>query len=508
MKKIIMALFLVFVCTSQLGFAASRPNPANLELGEEQVIFYRMTVAESTDIDKVDGMAYYPAEKAVYLLELGSDYTLNANTTVVSESGFLAEPDHMFARTYLYDFEVEGEEGYILYRMVGELAMWDKNNNRFRFPSEIKEPYRFANFEIRGNRMVVLEYDFETYEISPFKVYELPNPLTGYSQPIEKLSYLNVIPYSYDLSADGQSVVVFGPSAASDQKNISEDMEIGTDVYLEILPIPTESIASGALSSPAESDGLPVQIKNYAKDQALLVRDMYTTEDHIVVLIHDELQDRSFIQRYTYGGKVVNQLETNSQTRRMTSGPDGSTLYLQKRYLENDERKEGFESGDFQLEIIRMNWGEEQEFKKATTTGRMQAMIAERTFGGRTIARFADKGFGLIKQIEEETGIVDYRAPLRSSATDVRLQIPYADLMARAGMGARDLVLIYQGQAIAIPFDLLLSADVNEMPCQDDATIEIHLQMDEEGNVSYTIELFVVDQVNAMTRVVHRKTIQ
>lgn len=55
---------------------------------------------------------------------------------------------------------------------------------------------------------------------------------------------------------------------------------------------------------------------------------------------------------------------------------------------------------------------------------------------------------------------------------------------------------------------MLLSADLSEMPCQDDATIEIHLSADDQGHVTYTIELFVVDQVNAMTKVVHRKTIQ
>ena len=46
------------------------------------------------------------------------------------------------------------------------------------------------------------------------------------------------------------------------------------------------------------------------------------------------------------------------------------------------------------------------------------------------------------------------------------------------------------------------------MPCQSDSTIEIILHTDEAGIVTYEVQLFVVEQVNAMTRVVHRKTIQ
>lgn len=56
-----------------------------------------------------------------------------------------------------------------------------------------------------------------------------------------------------------------------------------------------------------------------------------------------------------------------------------------------------------------MNWE-----KETTRPGGMRPVIVERTFGGQTLARLADKGFGLLKQVEEETGIVDYRAPLKA----------------------------------------------------------------------------------------------
>jgi hypothetical protein len=91
---------------------------------------------------------------------------------------------------------------------------------------------------------------------------------------------------------------------------------------------------------------------------------------------------------------------------------------------------------------------------------------------------------------------------------DVRLQIPYEDALAKAGLGARNLVLTYLGQEIAIPFERLMSVDLASMPCTDEATIEIHLQADEAGQVTISIDLFVVEQVDAMTRLVHRTSIQ
>jgi hypothetical protein len=34
------------------------------------------------------------------------------------------------------------------------------------------------------------------------------------------------------------------------------------------------------------------------------------------------------------------------------------------------------------------------------------------------------------------------------------------------------------------------------------------MQTDEAGNITYDVQLFVVEQVDGMTKVVHRKTIQ
>ena len=139
--------------------------------------------------------------------------------------------------------------------------------------------------------------------------------------------------------------------------------------------------------------------------------------------------------------------------------------------------------------------------------GRMQHIVRERTFGGRTIARFDDARFGLIAQ-RDESGLIDYRALIRSNANDVRLQIPYADLMTKITEGAQDLILSVRGQEIRISMTVFEGDWLAGMPCETEATFEIHLAVDEAGQTTYTIDFFVVEQLDEKTRLVHRKTVQ
>ena len=221
------------------------------------------------------------------------------------------------------------------------------------------------------------------------------------------------------------------------------------------------------------------------------IRDLYATEDYIVVLYRIEDKDRGYIQRYTYDGELIDGVETDFCIKDMTEGPNNSTIYIQ------DSVDSGY------VEVVQISWEDE------TRAGRPKSVISERSFGGKTIAEFRDAGFGLLKVVDSETGAVDYKAPLKSDKNDVRLRIPFADMQAKLEMGAKSLLINYQGQEIAIPMSAFDCADLlGGMPCQDDATVEILLTMDEAGNVKVVVQLFVVEQVNAMTRVVHRKTIQ
>lgn len=139
--------------------------------------------------------------------------------------------------------------------------------------------------------------------------------------------------------------------------------------------------------------------------------------------------------------------------------------------------------------------------------GRFHHLVAERTFGGRTIARFDDSRFGLIVQ-RDENGLIDYRAPLRSKVNDVRLRIPYGDLMTKITEGARDLILSYKGNEIRIPMTVFEGDWLAGMPAGTESTFEIHLLVDEMGQTTYTIDFFVVEQINEITRLVHRKPVQ
>ncbi len=146
-----------------------------------------------------------------------------------------------------------------------------------------------------------------------------------------------------------------------------------------------------------------------------------------------------------------------------------------------------------------------KEAKK--TAGRVHPLVSERTVGGRTIARFDDLRFGLIVQ-RDESGLVDYRVRLRSKVNDVRLQIPYADVMTKITKGARDLVMSYQGHEIRIPMSVFEGDWLAGMPCETESTFEIHLAVDEAGQTTYTIDFFVIEQINEKTRLVHRRTVQ
>ncbi len=212
---------------------------------------------------------------------------------------------------------------------------------------------------------------------------------------------------------------------------------------------------------------------------------------------------RGYVERYTYDGELVDSVVTNFGVKKMTEGPNGSTIYIQAKYPEeeNQERKR-FSA----LEVIQINWNGEGGLSQNNGP---RPVIQERTRAGYTIARFTDHQFGLLRVEEPETGIVDYSAPIRSNENLVKLQIPYCDIKAKMESGARNLMVEYQGQTLTFPMELFACDDMlAAMPCQSDATIEIIMQTDEAGNVTFEVQLFVVEQVNAMTKVVHRKTIQ
>ncbi|BES64661.1 hypothetical protein SANA_11000 [Gottschalkiaceae bacterium SANA] len=140
---------------------------------------------------------------------------------------------------------------------------------------------------------------------------------------------------------------------------------------------------------------------------------------------------------------------------------------------------------------------------------RPRAIICERTFTGQTLATFRDDAFGLLKVIDPETGVIDFRAPLRSEEKDVRVRISYADIQMKVDVGAKNLLIEYRGRAIQIPMITFECEELlSEMPTHEEAMIEIHLIEKEDGSLEKVIQLIVVEQVDEKTKLVHRMNVQ
>jgi hypothetical protein len=160
------------------------------------------------------------------------------------------------------------------------------------------------------------------------------------------------------------------------------------------------------------------------------------------------------------------------------------------------ERYSGVGHGYYKIE-----WG-------SSSMGSPTRLIHERSFGGKTTAAFRDGGYGLLQRNEDEFGLVDYLAPLRTKESDVRLRIPLSDVLTRLGGSARNLEILFGEDRISIPMTALAVQDLlAQMPCETDATIEIHLVRGEDGTITVSADLFVVEQVDGMTKLVHRRAI-
>lgn len=166
--------------------------------------------------------------------------------------------------------------------------------------------------------------------------------------------------------------------------------------------------------------------------------------------------------------------------------------------------------GDLTLAAIISPFEQDQalyliDWNKTKTQGGPRALIAERTMHGKTMAIFRDQGYGLLRKEDPETGAVDYLAPLKTEEKDVVLRIPLCDVTVKLAENARYLEIMLGDDRVDIPMASLDVRDLlSQLPCETDATIEIHLTRDEEGKIAVSADLFVIEQVNEMTKVVHR----
>lgn len=262
-----------------------------------------------------------------------------------------------------------------------------------------------------------------------------------------------------------------------------------------------------ALLDPITNERSWFIINQKEEGQIIESYDLYATENRIVILWYNKSTNKAYIQRYSYEGDWIDEVEVDPSVRKITEGPEGSTIYVRSAV---HEMVSTLRSSGLPYEAIQITWPESQlPASNLSTSNRMKPLIHEVKKQGQTLAVFEPHQFGLLKQEDPETGNIDFRAPIRSQDNNVSLRIPYCDIQEKREGGARNLMVEYQGQTLTFPMELFNIDDMlAAMPCQTDATIEIIMQTDEAAKVTYEVQLFVVEQVNEMTRVIHRNTIQ
>lgn len=439
-------------------------------------------VRTNSDEDEVvdengEEIEFIKTEQYVYSLETKEEVT---------------EPDFpLLPGYYRLGIEFEADQTWSVERPEAKLNLLLNN-----FESELigeSASVEGKGFAIQGNRVLYFLKgcdDEENFLVGEIDSSAEPGELVvsvDEKNPINnELNYIK----GYDFSEDGKEVIFIGTEFIDATDD--EDDDLAMNVVVRVDSETKQEIDRFAVLPP---DGA-INVEAY---------DLYTTEEHIVVLYKDWDLHKGYIERYTYDGVRIDGVETNQCIRKITEGPNGSTIYIQMRYPKDmnlDNRPRG------PLEVIQINWENNSSTSSSNESG-PRPVIQEKTRAGHTVARFTDSHFGLLRVEEPETGVVDYQAPIRSHENLVKLQIPYCDIKAKFESGVRNLLVEYQGQELSFSMDLF---DCDEllvsMPCQSDATIEIIMHTDEEGNVTYEVQLFVVEQVDGMTKVVHRKMIQ
>lgn len=202
-----------------------------------------------------------------------------------------------------------------------------------------------------------------------YRFATLPDIFNDTTLEIDRVMPLGfVAPVAFDFSADGSEIIAAGYRREEIRSDSQLDLR---SLYIETLPIvglvlvPHRSLLDlernlvEVLRFEVKVDGYGDQLQN------LGVGDMYTTEEHIVLSVLESNQKRVFLQRYNYDGSLVDQIEINNSARLISPGPNGSTLYLQNRFIELEEpnRDEFRFIGSMPLyfELIQMNWDGEAD---------------------------------------------------------------------------------------------------------------------------------------------------
>lgn len=487
MRKMEILLLVVCMMFGSIGFADDGGGEEGFTLSGDQKVLFTIPIEYLDNGDVID-LDYNPTDRLIYIITEDEEQTDDESYTGYQFSftldGVLVENSTNSEIDGLQRMGIEFDEGDVISleydSMTGASYVFDAKNEEAYGEYDEEE---YGGFTVSGNKIVFHrdreysddndEWNFEIGTLDPFITSD--GAVKVRSEDAGRVD-------AFDFSPDG-SEFIYGAFTCSDDG-------IGSGPRVKIVsPDNGELIDEFLLELPY---GIGADEMSGGDGMYNAIRGIQATDNYIVVMTKVYYEDIGFIQRYTYDGELIGGVETSYCIRHLAKGPGNSSIYLHP----NQEDSSYFD-------VVQVMWEEEEP------TGRPKSIISERTVGGQTTAVFRDDGFGLLCVEDPVTGEMNYMAPLKSDENKVRLRIPFADLLAKVNAGAENLLITYRGNEIAIPMSRFDCAELLDgMPCQDDATIEIQLSVAEDGSTKVVIQVFVVEQVDDMTKVVHRETIQ
>ena len=491
MKKIIVAfIILSMVFASSIGFAAGIEGERQSAVTEKVLCTIKdLPVAWTTWFQTIK---YNLMDQTVYILayvQEGDEEPYKKQFVYTLDGESVDKPSYPMVEGHeRISIDFSDKIGLMTDLTPDGVVLSDSNGNKMLMKDNVTSNIFFVR--VKGDLMAYKTtvngqkpHRFVVGEMNPFLF-------------VEENEHLFRTPFSrFDLSSDGESIIfLYAYQRPKDEQDTTSERIIDFSSYVYNL-------------SSREMQKYPVRIN--PGQSWILTYDMYETGGQLISLTDDCGLKATMLERISYEGEIFEGIELNREAHacRITEGPNGSTLYLRRAVSAED----GETFLKDQWELVQVNWtdsADQTETEKTTASG-MRPLIRERVKQDSTIAVFNNHGFGLYKRLDPSTEAFDYVAPLRTQESQVRLQIPYSDVKAKCESGSRNLVVEYKDQTIALPMILFDCDDLlASMPCQDEATIEIILKADEAGNVNYYVQLFVVEEVNGMTKLVHRKTIQ
>lgn len=247
---------------------------------------------------------------------------------------------------------------------------------------------------------------------------------------------------------------------------------------------------------------VPVKLKQViplAVETTAWIGHMVVTEESFDVIASKRgSSSESMVYRFTHDGALVGSTKVSGMAMSLDANSD-QTVVVTKSMLEQT---------DFAYLITWPTESEEQEpgdTKSNVDTRQMKSFVQVRSRNGQAIAVMNRGSLGLRKTRVEETNQLDYRVSVRSTENTVKFQAPLDDFLAIQGEKSHDLVIQLPDQDVRISLEDIDFSSIqnNEMDVVE-KTVEVQMQKDELGNVRVAIQLLVVEQIDEITKVVHR----